>query len=142
MLINKKDIIKNLSNSWRKVLKQEFEENYFQNIINELNNALKDNKLCPDFNNIFSALNAVEINDVKVIIIGQDPYHGIGQANGLSFSVNNSTPIPPSLKNIIKEIQQEYPDIKINNGNLIANSSNKITINQYWCQKGCEVSDG
>ena len=119
MLINKKDIIKNLCNSWKKELKQEFEENYFQNIINELNNALKDNKLCPHFNKIFSALNTVDINHVKVIILGQDPYHGLGQANGLSFSVNNSTPIPPSLKNIIKEIQLEYPNVEINNGNLI-----------------------
>lgn len=81
-----------------------FDKPYWTNILNTLNNSL----FYPSFNNIFKAFQLVKPSDVKCIIIGQDPYINAGQANGLSFSVNNGLPIPPSLRNIYHELLLEY----------------------------------
>ena len=102
--------MKNLiKNSWKKYLENEFEKQYFKNIKNFLISEEKKWKtIYPNPKNIFAALNYTPLEKVKVVIIGQDPYHGENQAHGLSFSVPNSqTKLPPSLKNIFKEIESD-----------------------------------
>lgn len=95
--------------SWKAVLADEFEKPYFiwltDFIRKEYHNP--DFKVYPPASKIFEAFNTTPFEDVKVVIIGQDPYHGEGQANGLCFSVNPGIPFPPSLMNIFKEIQAE-----------------------------------
>ena len=101
----------NLESSWLKVLKDEFEKPYMKNLSIFLNNEKKNNKIIyPPGSKIFNALNLTPFNSVKVIILGQDPYHGQNQANGLSFSVEIGNKIPPSLQNIFKEL---YSDLNI-----------------------------
>ena len=95
--------------SWKAVLADEFEKPYFiwltDFVRKEYHNP--DFKVYPPASKIFEAFNTTPFEDVKVVIIGQDPYHGEGQANGLCFSVNPGIPFPPSLMNIFKEIQAE-----------------------------------
>ena len=109
----------NLESSWLKVLKDEFEKPYMKNLSFFLNNEKKNNKIIyPPGSKIFNALNLTPFTSVKVIILGQDPYHGQNQANGLSFSVEIGNKIPPSLQNIFKEL---YSDLNISpsqNGDL------------------------
>ena len=101
----------NLESSWLKVLKDEFEKPYMKNLSIFLNNEKKNNKIIyPPGSKIFNALNLTPFTSVKVIILGQDPYHGQNQANGLSFSVEIGNKIPPSLQNIFKEL---YSDLNI-----------------------------
>ena len=101
----------NLESSWLKVLKDEFEKPYMKNLSIFLNNEKKNNKIIyPSGSKIFNALNLTPFTSVKVIILGQDPYHGQNQANGLSFSVEIGNKIPPSLQNIFKEL---YSDLNI-----------------------------
>jgi uracil-DNA glycosylase len=88
--------------SWQKLLKSEIQADYFKKIIHFL--KIQKNDVYPPKNEIFAALNLTPIHKIKVVIIGQDPYHGEGQAHGLAFSVNKDVTIPPSLKNIFKEI--------------------------------------
>ncbi|TDG35039.1 uracil-DNA glycosylase [Pedobacter changchengzhani] len=90
---------------WLAVLNEEFEKDYMKS----LKSFLQDEKtrgyeIFPKGSDIFNALNSTRFDDVKVVILGQDPYHGVGQAHGLSFSVQKGTTIPPSLKNIYKEL--------------------------------------
>ena len=103
----------NLESSWLKVLKDEFEKPYMKNLSVFLNNEKKNNKIIyPPGSKIFNALNLTPFTSVKVIILGQDPYHGQNQANGLSFSVEIGNKIPPSLQNIFKELNSDlniYP---------------------------------
>ena len=95
----------NLESSWLKVLKDEFEKPYMKNLSVFLNSEKKNNKIIyPPGSKIFNALNLTPFTSVKVIILGQDPYHGQNQANGLSFSVEIGNKIPPSLQNIFKEL--------------------------------------
>ena len=89
-------------NDWDNVLKGEFESEYFQKILNSLDHEYATHKVYPQENKIFSAFKLTPYKDVKVVIIGQDPYHGEGQAHGLAFSVMPGVPIPPSLVNIFK----------------------------------------
>lgn len=111
--------------SWRKRLNQEFDSAYFQNIINFISEERKKHTIYPDENKIFAAFNLTPFDKVKVVIIGQDPYHGIGQANGLCFSVNENIKKPPSLMNIFKEIQNDIgANIPIS-GNL-----------EHWAKQG------
>ena len=101
----------NLESSWLKVLKDEFEKPYMKNLSIFLNSEKKKNKIIyPPGSKIFNALNLTPFTSVKVIILGQDPYHGQNQANGLSFSVEIGNKIPPSLQNIFKEL---YSDLNI-----------------------------
>lgn len=113
--------------SWKEVLKDEFSKPYFEQIVTFLKTEKVQGKIIyPPGPLIFNAFNQTHFNDVKVVILGQDPYHGAGQAHGLSFSVQNGIKPPPSLVNIFKEI---HTDIGINMpvgyGNLT-----------HWAQQG------
>jgi uracil-DNA glycosylase len=97
-----------IENSWKKVLKDEFTKPYFQQIVTFLKTEKAAGKtIYPPGPLIFNAFNQTHFTKVKVVIIGQDPYHGPGQAHGLSFSVQNGIKPPPSLVNIFKEIQAD-----------------------------------
>ncbi|NOR28987.1 MAG: uracil-DNA glycosylase [Lutibacter sp.] len=107
-----------IADSWKIRLNTEFEKPYFKELTHFVANEYEVNTCYPPEKQIFEAFNLCSFEDLKVVIIGQDPYHGEGQANGLCFSVNNAITHPPSLKNIFKEIKA---DIKIPNpesGNL------------------------
>lgn len=97
-----------INDSWKQVLKEEFEKPYFDQIVNFLKTERAAGKTTfPSGPNIFNAFNKTPFDKVKVVILGQDPYHGIGQAHGLSFSVLPGVKIPPSLQNIFKEIKAD-----------------------------------
>ena len=94
--------------SWKKKLLEEFEKPYFLQIVEFLKREKAQNKIIyPPGSQIFNAFNTTPFDQVKVIILGQDPYHGVGQAMGLSFSVSKNVAIPASLKNIYREIQSD-----------------------------------
>ena len=106
------------NNKWDEILNEEYHKDYFKNIVAFVNKVYKEKVIFPPKNRILSALDITDYDKVKVVILGQDPYHGIGEANGLAFSVNDGVKIPPSLKNIYKEL---YDDLKVpipNTGNL------------------------
>ncbi|MDD3771351.1 MAG: uracil-DNA glycosylase [Weeksellaceae bacterium] len=96
-----------IENSWKKVLEDEFEKNYFKNLMEFLNSEYENHTVYPPKHQLFNAFHFTPFEEVKVVILGQDPYHGAGQANGLSFSVSDGVPIPPSLKNIFKELHSD-----------------------------------
>jgi uracil-DNA glycosylase len=97
-----------LNNDWKVFLKDEFEKEYFWKINKSLTDKTKQGEIIyPPKDDIFRCFNLVPINNIKVVIIGQDPYHRDNQANGLSFSVNRGISIPPSLKNIFTEIKND-----------------------------------
>ena len=102
----------NLENDWDELLKGEFEKDYYKKLRQFLITEYKTQTIYPNMYNIFNALKYTSYHDVKVVIIGQDPYHGENQAHGLSFSVQKGIAPPPSLVNIFKEIQS---DTGINN---------------------------
>lgn len=105
-----------LEPSWKELLHEEFEKSYFQDIQSFLVQETEAKKtIYPNPQNIFAALSSCPVEQVKVVILGQDPYHGPGQAHGLSFSVQDGVKLPPSLQNIYKELKLEYPDFKIPN---------------------------
>ena len=108
-----------LPTSWQNLLGEEFEKPYFLKLQSFVNQEY-DSKICfPPKDQIFNAFNSCLLNDLKVVIIGQDPYHGEGEANGLCFSVADTIKIPPSLRNIFKEIAIDLDTIFIpENGNL------------------------
>ncbi len=93
-----------LDNDWQEIIGKEFETPYYQNIRQTLKTEYKTHTVYPDMHDIFYALKLTPYNEVKVVILGQDPYHGPNQAHGLSFSVPIGTDIPPSLMNIYKEL--------------------------------------
>lgn len=97
----------NIHPSWKSVLSEEFEKPYFENLINFVKSEYATHTCYPKGSQIFSAFDHCHFDDVKVVVIGQDPYHGPNQANGLCFSVNDGIPFPPSLQNIFKEISTE-----------------------------------
>ncbi len=100
-------MIKNLDASWKKILKEEFKKKYFKKLTYFVTESYKEKICYPSQNEMFSAFNNCSFNAIKVVIIGQDPYHGKGQANGLCFSVHNGIAHPPSLKNILKELSSD-----------------------------------
>lgn len=107
-----------IGNKWDKILEEEYHKEYFKNIVKFINKEYKEKEIYPPKNRILRALNLTDYDAVKVVILGQDPYHGTGEANGLCFAVSNGIKLPPSLKNIYKEL---YDDLKIpisNVGNL------------------------
>lgn len=93
--------------SWREAMKTEFDKAYFKDLTRFINEQYDQNLVFPEKDLIFNSINQFEINDTKVVIIGQDPYHGENQANGIAFSVNNDIPLPPSLKNIFREVHSD-----------------------------------
>jgi uracil-DNA glycosylase len=109
-----------IESSWKNILQEEFDQPYFKELIQFVKNEYKTTTCYPKGNEIFNAFNACSFNDLKVVVIGQDPYHGEGQANGLCFSVNNGITHPPSLKNIFKELQTDINKPIPKSGNLIS----------------------
>jgi len=94
-------------NEWDAMLKEEFEKEYYQKLRKDVAEEYKNHTVYPDMYDIFNALKYTSYSNVKVVILGQDPYHGKGQAHGLSFSVKKGIKAPPSLKNIFKEIKAD-----------------------------------
>ncbi len=92
--------------SWNKVLKGEFEKPYFKELVEFVKSEYKAGPVYPPGSQIFSAFDNCPYEDVKVVILGQDPYHGPKQANGLCFSVSKEVRTPPSLQNIYKELKK------------------------------------
>lgn len=105
-------------NNWYSILKDEFAKDYFLSLQKFLNSEYSNYTIFPKEENIFKALNLVPIDRVKVVIIGQDPYHEPGQAQGMSFSVPENFPFPPSLINIFKEIETDLNIKCKNSGDL------------------------
>jgi len=108
----------NIEDSWKKQLHDEFDKPYFIDLIQFVNNEYTSNNCYPPKHQIFSALDYTPFSEVKVVIIGQDPYHGANQAHGLCFSVNKGVKLPPSLVNIIKEIEADIGSTVLKNGSL------------------------
>ncbi len=104
--------------SWKKYLEREFEKPYFAKLAAFLKSEVSQHTIYPPGSLIFNAFAHCSFEATKVVIIGQDPYHGHGQANGLSFSVNNGIFFPPSLQNIFKEIQSDLGKPVPTSGNL------------------------
>ena len=107
-----------LDSTWLEVLQEEFEKDYFIQLKNFLLTEKASYQVFPPGNQIFSAFNSTPFDKIKVVIIGQDPYHGPGQANGLCFSVSPGIKQPPSLLNIFKEIQSDVGIAIPTSGNL------------------------
>ncbi|WP_374172775.1 uracil-DNA glycosylase [Flavobacterium tructae] len=109
----------NLSPDWETVLKDENQKTYFSELMKTLEIEYQTHTCYPPAELIFSAFNTCTFQNLKVVIIGQDPYHGEGEANGLSFSVNDSVKIPPSLRNIYRELNDDLDSIFMpTSGNL------------------------
>jgi uracil-DNA glycosylase len=116
----------NIDLSWKSFFKDEIQKDYFTKLMQEVENEYESSVCFPPKDLIFNAFDKCNLNDLKVVIIGQDPYHGDGEANGLSFSVNDGIKIPPSLKNIFAEINADFDSIFLpTNGNL-----------ERWAQQG------
>lgn len=107
-----------IEKSWKKRLQPEFEKLYFKELTDFIRNEYRTKPIFPPAKLIFNAFDACPFDDVKVVIIGQDPYHGVGQAHGLCFSVNDGVQIPPSLVNIFKEIRRSFGKPIPTSGNL------------------------
>ena len=96
-----------INKSWSSLLREEFSKDYYKKIMSLLNEEYSNKSIFPPRKNVFEALNITNYEDVKVVILGQDPYHGPNQAQGLSFSVPENIPAPPSLQNILKELSDD-----------------------------------
>ena len=107
-----------LGNNWDNILKDEFQKEYYLNLRKFLKEEYKNYHIFPSMYDIFNALKYTDYNDVKVVIIGQDPYHEIGQAHGLCFSVQDGVAFPPSLQNIFKELNADLGIPMPKSGNL------------------------
>lgn len=107
-----------LGNDWTEILKDEFEKDYYLNLREFLKEEYASKTVFPIEEDIFNALKFTSFKDVKVVILGQDPYHGLGQSHGLSFSVKKGIKIPPSLRNIYKELNLDLGCSIPNNGYL------------------------
>ncbi len=114
-----------IEESWKQILSQEFEKEYFSKLVEFVKQEYKTRRIYPPARHIFSAFDYCSFNDLKVVIIGQDPYHGEGQAHGLCFSVNDGIRKPPSLQNIFKEL-------KADTGKEIPESGNL----EHWAKQG------
>jgi len=111
----------NLNSSWQSILSDEIEKPYFSDLMKTVDEEYQNHICFPPKELIFSAFNDCSFDDIKVVIIGQDPYHGDGEANGLAFSVNDSVRIPPSLRNIFRELNNDLDSIFMpSSGNLEA----------------------
>ena len=97
----------NIGNDWDQILADEWEKSYYQELREFLKTEYKEQKIYPNMSDIFNSLRYTSFKDTKVVIIGQDPYHGEGQAHGLCFSVKKGVTPPPSLKNIYKELNSD-----------------------------------
>ena len=107
-----------IEKSWQEVLQPEFVKPYFESLVGFVKQEYASNTIFPPAGQIFNAFNTCPFNNVKVVILGQDPYHGPGQAHGLCFSVNDGIQFPPSLQNIFKEITSDLGIPAPKTGNL------------------------
>ena len=107
-----------IANSWKNILQDEFEKSYFKDLTNFVKEEYDKHQCFPDEKDIFGAFDFCSLASLKVVIIGQDPYHDENQANGLCFSVKEGIKHPPSLKNIFKEIAKDLEQKDAHNGNL------------------------
>ena len=137
MIIRNKLNTKRLHKEWASIFEKEFSKNYFQKINIDVKNCSSKNLLCPKIENIFKAFEKTNFTDLKIVILGQDPYHGRNQANGLAFAVNENYKTPPSLRNIFTEIKNDLnynPLTKknleswANQGVLLLNSSLSVRV--------------
>ena len=109
---------KMIGNSWDKVLKEMFDSKEYQAFFQKIDNEYQNKIIYPKKENIYNALKLTPYENVKVVIVGQDPYHGENEAHGLSFSVQRGIKLPPSLKNIYKEILNDLNIVEPNYGDL------------------------
>lgn len=117
-----------IGNDWDNILENIWNSSGFKNFYNIILNEYKNKTIYPPQNDIFNALKLTSFKDVKVVIVGQDPYHGEGEAHGLAFSVNDGVPIPPSLKNIYKELHNDLGIEIPNSGNLTKWAKNGVLL--------------
>jgi uracil-DNA glycosylase len=108
-----------INEEWKSVLQDEFQKPYFNELTRFVKEEYQKGQCFPNGSSIFQAFNQCKFSELKVIIIGQDPYHGVGQANGLCFSVNEGVSHPPSLINIFKELESDMGISYPNSGNLV-----------------------
>lgn len=111
--------------SWSTTLQEEFSKEYFQELTNFVRDEYKNQTIYPPGDSIFAAFDACSFDNIKVVIIGQDPYHRLGQANGLCFSVGKGVKIPPSLRNIYLELKSDIGKVIPDNGDL-----------SHWAKQG------
>lgn len=107
-----------INKSWDKILEKEYKKEYFNRLMESLNQEYEIHNVYPPKNEIFKSLELVPYENIRAVILGQDPYHGKGQANGLAFSVNKGIKIPPSLNNIYKLINKDLGLYIPNHGDL------------------------
>lgn len=108
-----------IGNDWDEILRGEFEKEYYKNLREFLKKEYSTQEIFPNMYDIFNALKYTSYKDTKVVIIGQDPYHNVGQAHGLAFSVKPGVQTPPSLQNMYKELKDELDCFIPNNGYLV-----------------------
>ncbi|MBQ1263399.1 MAG: uracil-DNA glycosylase [Oscillospiraceae bacterium] len=118
----------NLKNEWDDILKDEFEKDYYKNLRAFLKSEYSSRHIFPDMHDIFNALKYTSYSDVKAVILGQDPYHGAGQAHGLCFSVKRGVTPPPSLVNIYKELQSDLGIAPASHGELTSWAKNGVLL--------------
>ena len=107
-----------VGNSWDNILQEEYNKDYFKNVVKFINKEYSEKVCYPPKSRILRALSLTDYDEVKVVILGQDPYHGEGEANGLAFAVSNGIKLPPSLLNIYKELNDDLGIKPSNVGNL------------------------
>jgi len=108
-----------IGNNWDKILKEEFSKEYFKNLLEFVKTEYQTKTIYPKETEIFNAFRKTNYENVKVVIMGQDPYHGEGEAEGLSFSVKKGIKLPPSLRNIFKELNDDLGCTIPTNGSLV-----------------------
>ena len=108
-----------ITKKWDQILEEEYKKDYFINMLRHLQFEYRDKEIYPPKKEVFRALRLTDYDDIKVVIIGQDPYHGAGEAEGLSFSVKDGIKKPPSLKNIFKELHDDLGYDEPINGSLV-----------------------
>lgn len=114
-----------ITKKWDEILESEYKQDYFVNMLKHLQLEYRDKTIFPPKKDVFKALRLTDYDNVKIVIIGQDPYHGTGEAEGLSFSVQDGIRKPPSLKNIFKELKDDLGYDEPESGSLIK-----------WAQEG------
>ena len=108
-----------ITEKWDKILKEEYEKEYFVKILKTLQIEYRQKDIFPKKSDVFRALRLTDYDDIKIVILGQDPYHGVGEAEGLSFSVQDGIRKPPSLRNIFKELEDDLGYKEPESGSLI-----------------------
>lgn len=133
-----------INGQWDIILKDEMKKDYFSDLLSFINKEYKNNVCFPRYDDIFNALKYTDYDCVKVVILGQDPYHGFGEAHGLSFSVPNDIKKPPSLINIFKELEEDIGVLKkcsdltdwAKQGVLLLNSILTVEVDKPLSHKG------